>query len=225
MFGSLKRLMGSATSRKGGQGAVLSDWARAQGHTFKTVKDKGGGGYVVLSASGLWRLEWGASQRPYIDGQELRFRCESTLAPDVQMLIISKVLAQALETEVYSSFTNAMQTQVDNTLPDEMRWLPMHSKVALSGAEVFSRRFSVLSNADNVTRQWVGGELLAALEDAACGWWTDALIVVMTINRGRLTLRLSGEDIDDAQLSAVANLFEIASRSLRAVAIVQPPQL
>ena len=224
MFGSFKRLLGSGPSRKGGQGSVLSDWAHAQGHAFKTVKDKGGGGFVVLSSSGLWRLEWGASQRSYIDGQELRFRCESTLAPDVQVLVISKVLAQALETEVYSSFTNAMQTQVDNTLPDEMRWLPMHPKVAVSGAEVLSRRFSILSNADVVTRQWLEGDLLTALEDAASGWWTDALIVVMTINRGRLTLRMMGDDLDAAQLTAVSELFEVASRSLRAVAIAQPAQ-
>ena len=100
----------------------------------------------------------------------------------------------------------------------------MHPKVAVSGAEVLSRRFSILSNADVVTRQWLEGDLLTALEDAASGWWTDALIVVMTINRGRLTLRMMGDDLDAAQLTAVSELFEVASRSLRAVAIAQPAQ-
>ena len=66
--------------------------------------------------------------------------------------------------------------------------------------------------------------VLTALEDAASGWWTDALIVVMTINRGRLTLRMMGDDLDAAQLTAVSELFEVASRSLRAVAIAQPAQ-
>jgi len=224
MFASLKRLIAAPSSRKGDEGLVLSNWARAHGHAFKTVKEKGGGGFVVQPASGLWRVEWGASQRSYIDGKELRFRCESTLSPDVQVLVISKVLAQALETEVYSSFTNAMQTQVDNTLPDEMRWLPMHPKVVLSTPSVLTRRFVILSNADAVTRQWLEPSLLNALEDAASTWWTDAQIMLMTLNRGRLTLRMAGQPLEEGQLNAVATLFEYAARSLRSVAIAQPGQ-
>ena len=111
---------------------------KAEGHAFKRVKDKTGGGYVVETADG-WRVEWGESQRPYIMGKELRFRCDTGMSPDVQMVMVSKTLAQALESDVFSRFTNAMQTQIDNTLPDEMRWLAMHQRVVGQVQQVAGR--------------------------------------------------------------------------------------
>ena len=218
MFESIKRLI-TSRSGKGDEGLVLSTWASAEGHAYKTVRDKDGGGHVVQVIDGDWRVEWGSSQRSYIPGKELRFRSESRLSPDVQILVISRVLAHALETEVFGSFTNAMQTQVDNTLPDEMRWLPMHPRVALSEPPVLSKRFVVLANAEAVARRWLEDDLLAVLEEAASSWWTDALTVVITVNRGRLTIRMPGQPLEVAQLEAVGRLCAQATRSLRAAAL------
>ena len=223
MFASIKRLIVSSGSSTGDEGAVLSSWAKAEGHAYKTVRDKDGGGYVVQVEDENWRVEWGSSQRSYIRGKELRFRSETRLPPDVQILVVSRVLAHALETEVFSSFTSAMQTQVDNTLPDEMRWLPMHPRVILSEPPVLSKRFVVLSNAETVTRRWLDEALLAALEEAASTWWTDALILVLTVNRGRLTIRMPGQPLETAQLKAVGLLCSQATRSLRAAALNSSP--
>ncbi|MES2091122.1 MAG: hypothetical protein V4532_14255, partial [Pseudomonadota bacterium] len=159
------------------------------------------------------------SQRSYIKGKELRFRSETKMAPDVQILLLSRVLAHALETQVFTSFTNAMQTQVDNTLPDEMRWLPMHPRVVLTDPPVLSKRFVILSNAEVVARQWLDDSLLAVLEDAASSWWTDSLQMVLTINRGRLTIRMPGQPLELAQLKAVGLVCSQATRSLRAAAL------
>jgi len=218
MFASIKRLMGSGAER-GNEGETLAAWAKSEGHLFKNVRSKGGrAGYVVEDPSAGWRVEWGTSQRSYIKVQELRFRSETSLPPDVQILLTSKVVSRTLEAEVFSSFTNAMQTQVDNTLPDEMRWLAMHTKVALPESSVLSKRFVVLSNADEVARRWLSPQLLQVLEEAATSWWADTLTLVLTVNRGRLTMRMPGQPLQVAQLKAVSALFEHATDSLRAVA-------
>ncbi|MBI2733308.1 MAG: hypothetical protein HYX44_08410 [Aquabacterium sp.] len=216
MFASIKRLIGSVPSRQD-EGQTLSAWAKAQGFAFKRVKDKTGGGYVVETDQG-WRVEWGSSQRPYITGQELRFRCDTGLPGDVQMILVSKVVAQTLESDVFSRFTNAMQTQIDNTLPDEMRWLAMHPRVSLNASAMLSKRFALLCNAETVMQAWLDPATIQELESAAANWWTDALLLVMTLNRGMLTLRMPGQNVEPGQLQLVGKLFAHASARMRQVA-------
>ncbi len=216
MFASIKRLIGSAPATRD-EGQALADWAKAEGHSFKRVKDKTGGGYVVETDQG-WRVEWGHSQRPYIAGQELRFRCDTGLPGDVQLLLMTKVLAQTLESDVFSRFTNAMQTQIDNTLPDEMRWLAMHPKVSLSVAPVLSKRFVLFCNAEAVAQAWLNEHMIQSLESAATAWWTDALLLVMTVNRGMLTMRMSGQPMEAAQLQMVGKLFAQVAARMKQVA-------
>ena len=91
MFDSIKLLIGSSPAKQD-EGLALATWAKSQSLVFKRVKDKSGGGYVVETDKG-WRVEWGASQRPYIAGKELRFRCDTGLPGDVQMIMVSKVVA------------------------------------------------------------------------------------------------------------------------------------
>ncbi|MBI5926682.1 MAG: hypothetical protein HY836_13915 [Aquabacterium sp.] len=217
MFASLKRLIGSAPAARD-EGQILAAWAKSEGYKFKRVKDKTGGGYVVETDQG-WRVEWGGSQRSYIAGQELRFRCDTGLPGDVQMVMLSRVLAQLLETEVFSSFTNAMQTQIDNSLPDEMRWLAMHPKVSLNATAVLAKRYVLLANAEAVAQSWLDAGMLQALEAAATTWWTDGLLLVLTVNRGMLTLRMPGQPLEVGQLHMVGQLFAKAASRLREVAL------
>lgn len=216
MFASIKRLIGSAPSRPD-EGQALSAWAKTQDFAFKRVKDKTGGGYVVETDKG-WRVEWGTSQRPYIPGKELRFRCDTGLPGDVQMILLSKAVAQTLESDVFSRYTNAMQTQIDNTLPDEMRWLAMHPRVSLSASAVLSKRFALFCNAEAVVQSWLDGSTIQELESAAANWWTDGLLLVMTVNRGMLTLRMPGQNVEPGQLQMVGKLFAHAAARMRQVA-------
>lgn len=218
MFDALKRLIGSASkSSSGDEGQVLGAWAKAEGHAFKRVNDKNGGGFVAESTTG-WRAEWGTSQRPYITGRELRFRCDVGVASDVQMVLVSKVLAQVLETDVFSRFTNAMQTQIDHSLPDEMRWLAMHPRVPLNESAALSRRFVMLCNAQSVAQSWLDASTIQTLEEAASHWWTDTLVMVITLNRGMLTLRMGGQPLEPAQLKLVGQLFATLAARMKAVA-------
>ncbi len=216
MFDAIKRLIGSAP-QSDDAGRVLAAWAKSDGHSFKRVRGKTGGGYVVSTPAG-WRVEWGASQRSYIDGQELRFRCDTGLSPDVQFIFVTKVVAQALESDVFTRFTNAMQTQIDNTLPEEMRWLAMHQRIALNGAPVLAKRFVLLGNAEPVARQWLDEPMLDALEAAATTWWTDTLLLVLTINRGIVTLRMAGQPLEPMQLKLVGQLFAKLAARLKQIA-------
>jgi hypothetical protein len=214
MFDALKRMIGGSAAGNGDTDQVLTAWAKAEGHAFKHVKNKTGGGYVVEATEG-WRVEWGESQRPYIIGKELRFRCDTGMSADVQMVMVSKTLAQALESDVFSRFTNAMQTQIDHTLPDEMRWLAMHQRVSLNASPSLARRFMLLSNADAVATEWLNDRVFSALDDAASVWWTDTLVLVLTLNRGILTMRMAGQPLEPSRPKLVGQLFACLALRLR----------
>lgn len=218
MFDTIKRWIGGApqaTATESGA-RVLTAWARDEGHKVKSVAGNAQG--VVIETAAGWRIEWGPSQRPYFKGHELRFRCDGGVSPDVQVLWVSKVLAHQLESEVFNSYTDAMQTRIDTTLPDEMRWLAMHPKLLLVERPLLARRFLLLTNAEGVTRQWFDGPVLDAFDAAASSWWTDALVMLMTLNRGILTIRMPGDDLEPNQLKRVGSLFDVAAQHLRTLA-------
>jgi hypothetical protein len=216
MFNTIKHWMRPLSTPIGDDQQVLVAWAGQAGHRVKTVVNRGDG--IVIQTSWGSRVEWGPTQRPYFEGYELRFRCECGLEPDVQVLWVSKLLAQTLEGDVFKRFTDAMQTRIDSSLPDEMRWLATHPNVPLVNRAVLGQRFLLLSNAADKALQWLNPELLSALESAALSWWGDSIPIVMTVNRGILTLRMSGQGLQITQLERVGRLFDLAAIRLRAVA-------
>jgi hypothetical protein len=111
-----------------------------------------------------------------------------------------------------------MQTQIDNTLPDEMRWLAMHPEVHLPGNMVVSRRFALFCNADAVSTHWLDADTVQALEEAATSWWSDSLVLVITLNRGILTARMAGQPLANAQLKLVSAMFVQLAARLKVVA-------
>lgn len=217
MFSAIKRLIGVG-GKETDQSAVLSAWAKAQGFDLKRVNGKSPG-YVVETGHG-WRVELGETQRPlYLTGRELRFRGETDMPHDFQLVMLTQSLAHLLETDVFSRYTNDMQTQIDNSLPDEMRWLAMHSKVETPSSSSLSRRFVILSNSVDVSHLWLDAAMLDALEDAASHWWTDTAMIIVTVNRGLLTMRTTGDLIDPEQLRSMGDFFEHATRRLREAAL------
>jgi hypothetical protein len=148
----------------------------------------------------------------------LRFRFDSGLPADVQILCLTRALAHALESDVFERFTDAMQTRVDNTLPEEMRWLAMHPHVRLPVDSVLSRRFALFANAEPVMTHWLDADTVQALEEAATSWWSDSLVLVLTLNRGILTARMGGQPLENAQLKLVSALFAKLAARLQVVA-------
>ena len=100
MLESLKRLF---SPRAEGQDlSDVSDWAQRRGLGFKRAR--GEAGFVIDGRleGKPWRIEWGLPQRHYIDGHELRLRMELDLPSDMQMLVMSRTLMDALERQTLS---------------------------------------------------------------------------------------------------------------------------
>jgi len=215
MLGNLKRWISSQPVPADVRG--LSNWAQQHNQVFKTVRDERGGVVECEADSRKWRIEWGEPQRRYIVTSELRLREELGLSPDFQLLVISRKLAEKLESDVFERFTEAMQTQIDNNMPEEMRWLAMFPKVNLSAYKVLRAKLLVLSSVGSAAEAWLQGETAQALEAALGGLLSDEPAFVLMALRGRLYLRLEAETLDESTLDAANTLFEVAARRAKAL--------
>jgi hypothetical protein len=221
MLDGIKRWLGGSTKADAPQWEGVAPWAESHQYGFRAVPDEG---FVVDGRLGAtaWRLEWGPSQRPYIEGQELRLRSELGLGSDLQVLVMNRRLAEHMEKTVFEQFVEGVQTRIDNQTPPEMRWLVMFSK--LSGSEMgpLKERWVALSSQKGWLREWLEGPLAAAL--AALRFEEDVPMVLM-IGRGRLMLRTALAEPDVAPLQAWLRFFECAMREARRVAADNPDSL
>lgn len=201
---------------------AVAQWAAEAGFGYRRERDDQG--FVVQGPLGArtWRLEWGPPQRDYLQGPELRLRCELGLPGDQQMLLMSTGLMERLEREAFGRFTEQAQTEVDFEMPEEMRWLALFRKVPLA-------RWRSLRNALGAVASHAGS-LEAWLDDAGFVQWLDRAacpvddrpplldpLVLMTL-RGRLYLRTRCDDPDPAVLHAAQQVFVRAAARAQAVA-------
>jgi hypothetical protein len=196
-------------SKGQGPAEAVSQWARQRELVFRPVRD--GEGFVIEGKVGtaLWRLEWGPSQRPYVQGAELRVRAELGLPVDLQALVLSRELKDAMEKEVFDQFVEDVQTRIDTSTPPEMRWLVMLPK--LSGAELkgLRERYAAVCSAKPWLMAWLEGPLGQELMSAPRAAGQP---VVLMVGRGRLTLRTALPEPDHVRLEAWLKVFETAIR-------------
>ncbi|ACB34866.1 hypothetical protein Lcho_2601 [Leptothrix cholodnii SP-6] len=192
---------------------LMEDWARQRGETIKRVRD-GSGCVLEFRSQGLpARLEWGPAQRDYIHHRELRVRVELALPEALEMLVMSRALAERLETQAYDQLTRDQQTEIDASMPEEARWLAMFDPVALAAPAAFGDAFLVMAASPPHARRWVEGELAGRLIRARERWLSaDAPLVLMTL-RGRLYLRTEARALDDKLLEGVRQLIDAAADS------------
>lgn len=216
MLDGLRRWLGGG-ARQGAPTAVLAHWAAAAGGTFKPVRD--GDGAVIEFAGGArgWRMEWGESQRLYISGPELRMIAEVDVPRDMQILVINRELAEALERAVFEQAVDDVRTRIDTQLPPEARWLVMHPKVAVHEMGALRLRYAALGASTALVAQWLasplGDALAQTLSQVAS---TDP--VVMTVGRSRLTLRTAMSMPDDDRLTMWKGVFAAGLEALPAIA-------
>jgi hypothetical protein len=204
----IRRLFGAP--RDASEWSAVADWAAAAGHRF--VRSRDGSGFVVEpSPPGAgWRLEWGAPQRHFVMGAELRLRADTAATGDLQMLVMTRPLMTLLEQQMFEEFTEATQTRMDDDTPEEMRWLVLYSKVP--GAEMGALRehFGALSNLPRAAPRWLEGPLSQQL-DACHTWLPDDQPLVLVVHRGRLTLRCGQPQHPEvAAIRAALRLFDAA---------------
>ena len=208
MLESFKRFF--ASQGLGPDWREVSDWAKQRGLGFKRAREDEG--FVVDGTidGKPWRMEWGPSQRAYIDGRELRIRMELKLPSDMQMLLLAKPLMEQLERQTYEQFTEGTQTQIDTSTPEEMRWLVMFPKVDMSRFRALRGHFGAVAGHAASGMAWIDGPLGQQLERAMGSLLNgDPPFVVMTL-RGRTYLRVRLIDPDVKSLAAALGIFEAA---------------
>ena len=220
MLGSLKSLF--SKPGRGPDLAPVSAWAKRRGHVFKRANDVEGFALDGTLDGKTWRLEWGPPQRPYIAGHELRARMELGLPVDLQMLLLSRQLLEALERQTYERFTLSNQTEMGDAEPDEMRWLVMFPKISLSALKGVRTRFGGVSNVDGEGLKWVAGPLANQLLKATQGMLSSEPPFVMMTLRGRMYLRMQLATPDADDIAEALGLFETAATEALRVGTHRP---
>jgi len=135
----------SAADRSTATATQLSQWAKGQGWSFAFQGEPAQFHLGGVAAGQPWRMESGAPARDYIHGTELRARADLRVAPEVALMVISRSLKEELEGRVYGAITDTMQTAVDDSLPQEMRWLAIYEELRWPELPTsFSRLFAVV---------------------------------------------------------------------------------
>ena len=213
MLDGIKRWLGGSPKAASPEWDSVAPWAQSHQYGFRAVPDEG---FVVDGRLGAtaWRLEWGPSQRPYIEGHELRLRSELGLGSDLQALVMNRVLAEQMEKTVFEQYVEGVQTRIDNQTPPEMRWLVMFPKLAGAELGTLKDRYVALGSQKAWLRSWLDGALAAALQGMRV---EPGIPLVLMIGRGRLMLRTALDEAAVPRLQMWLRLFECAMReALRA---------
>lgn len=196
---------------------TVAGWAQSLGCSFRAKAE--GDGFIVESRDVVdaWRIEWGASQRPYIDGYELRIRASLVGGDPAHLLVISRRLMQRLDAEIFQQFTEDLQTRADTATPDEMRWLVLYPKLSSAHLGPLRDAFGATGHPTAAVVSWLSGGFGVALAAAARDWLAPDDALVIAVQRGRVTLRTPMPQPDVARIEALLGLFRAACREARPV--------
>jgi hypothetical protein len=214
MLENLKRWFSGAkkSAVDAGTSEAVASWAEARQYSFRGVREDDG--FVIDGRLGAapWRLEWGPSQRSYVQGRELRLRAELGLGSEVQALLLDRPLQEQMEKAVFEQYVEGVQTRIDNQTPPEMRWLVMFPKLSGQDMGALRERFVAIASSKRFAMQWLQSPLADALAAAPFG---PGKPLVLMISRGRLMLRTSLAEPDIGVLETWLRLFETAMREAR----------
>lgn len=220
MLQSLKSLMNRPIGGPADSGlGWLDPWSQRRGEKLKRVR--GDAGFVIEAsfAGRPLRVEWGPSQRDYLLGRELRLRYELGLPSSLEMLVISRDLAEQLEERTFDDLTRDQQTGIDTQMPEEARWLAMYDHVPGDLLTPGLRdAFVVLGAREASAETWLEGDLGVRLVRSAARWLgRETPLVLMTL-RGRVYLRTEANALDEGLLEAVRQLGDAAALAAKRAA-------
>jgi hypothetical protein len=191
----------------------VADWADGRGAQFRQTRDALGFQVDQPKAMpGALRVEWAPSQRSYIEGHELRIRCELGLHPDLQMMVLARALMERLEKAVFEAYTDTLKTRVDTDTPEEMRWLVMFAKLKNYPQKMVKERFGAVAVNQEVVSAWLDGGLSEVLIEASQDLLPEDRPFVMMALRGNLYLRVAMDEPTLPQIQNLVKLMETACR-------------
>jgi hypothetical protein len=214
MLQGIKRWFKSGSADGKGVVGAFDGWSRLPQVQIRTPRDADG--LIIDGACDdmPWRLEWGASQRPYVRGPELRIRADVALPADLQVIVLNRALQDAIEKTMFERYVEGVQTRLDAETPAEMRWVVMYPKLGRAELADLAERYAAVASATPWVRRWLDGPLRPALLGLKMAP-TDALVLM--IGRSRLTLRTGIEEADPAGFEPLLRLFEVALREAHRV--------
>ena len=189
----------------------MSEWAGTQGFAFSIDGANQGIALEGKIAGKPWRIQLGRPTRNYILGQEVRARGELGIDESVAVLIMNRPLKEALEKRAYQIYTDNLQTSVDSSLPEEMRWLAMFEEVGWEGLpREFWSRYSVLTDRRENAMAWIIEPLAhLALQWPKPGPSAEVPFMVLLMN-GKAYLRMEYTPADIATLQHASLIFTSA---------------
>jgi hypothetical protein len=116
---------------------------------------------------------------------------ELQLPSDLQMLVMSRPLMEALERETFDRFTESNQTQIEVSTPEEMRWLAMYPKVPLELSKAAKAHFGSVAVNPKTAAAWIDASVAEQLAQAAKTLLRESPPFVLMTLRGRVYLRCS----------------------------------
>jgi hypothetical protein len=191
----------------------IQEWAESQSAQFRLTRD--GRGFLIeqpKALPGALRVEWAASQRAYISGNELRMRCELRLHSDLQMMVLCRQLMETLESAVFEAYTDTLKTRVDTDTPEEMRWLVMFPKLGQISSKLVRQRFGAVGVNKELTAAWLDGRLSDALAQSSQDLLPEGHPFVLMTMRGNVYLRSAMAEADLGKIQALFKVLEIACK-------------
>ena len=228
MFDRLKRIFGgkasaaSSSAITGPERQRIHQWALQQGYSFSEHPAKGRSepspGFQFGLGSKIhgkrWRIECGSPDRDFIKGLALRGRMDIGAVQAASIVIMNRPLKVALEKRAYALYTDSVQTAVDPSLPEEMRWLAALPEVAWKGPPTtLFDDYAVLAARREHATAWVD----EALAESLLAWQAQGarlnIPFVLMLMRGKCYLRMQYAKGDLSTLQQMVEVFAAASES------------
>jgi len=154
-----------------------------------------------------YKIERGSPSREYVQGVELRARCDLGVSPNAVLMVVNRHLKKSLDENTYSAFTDTMETMVNTHLPEEVMWMTMYGEVGWHDlGERFISDYCILAEDKHHARALVDAKLVKALTS----WPAHSLTrpVIFMLMRGRLYMRMQFDD-DSFMLEHALDSFEL----------------
>jgi len=193
----------------------VADWAAKRGAQFTIDEEDGAEGFSIVEAQnplGPLLMEWGAPQRDYVQGAELRLRWDLKLKSDLQVMVLERSLMDRLEGQVFEAYTDTLQTRIDTDTPEEMRWLVMFPRLEQWPGKVVRQRFGAVGASAEMIQEWLAGSLSDVLALASQDLVPVGHPFVMLTQRGNLYLRHQMPEINVDQMQSLLRVAEVAAR-------------